>query len=268
MFLDPRMAREGYWTWPQGGRYEGIPASNFAGWLVTGAGVFALWALLDATTTPARDGDGALCALRVDVGRRDVRQRRAVAAPARGGGRRGRHGRLRRPGAVAAMARIAVVGAGVGGLAAGIRLAALGHRVTVYEAAAAPGGKCGRVTRDGFTWDSGPSLLTMPWVLEALFADTGAPLADELELLRVEPVTRYRFADGTSVELSADPGARARRARRLARRAPAPSGRGFLAATAAMWRASEARADRAGALAAAAGRAPARPARRRSTSRA
>ena len=42
-FLDPRMAREGYWTWPDGGRYEGIPASNFLGWFVTGLGVFALW---------------------------------------------------------------------------------------------------------------------------------------------------------------------------------------------------------------------------------
>ena len=58
--------------------------------------------------------------------------------------------------------------------------------------------------QDGFTWDSGPSLLTMPWVFEALFADTGAPLADELELLRVEPVTRYRFADGSGFDMSAD----------------------------------------------------------------
>ena len=57
VFLDPRMAREGYWTWTQGGRYEGIPASNFAGWLVTGAGVFALWAAIDADSG---DGDGAL----------------------------------------------------------------------------------------------------------------------------------------------------------------------------------------------------------------
>ena len=47
----------------------------------------------------------------------------------------------------------------------------------------------------------------MPWVFEALFADTGAPLADELELLPVEPVTRYRFADGTGFDLSADLGA-------------------------------------------------------------
>jgi len=60
VFLDPRMAREGYWSWPGGGRYEGIPASNFLGWLVTGAGVFAVWSLIDADDEPARDGDGAL----------------------------------------------------------------------------------------------------------------------------------------------------------------------------------------------------------------
>src|SRR4051794_14538260 len=93
--------------------------------------------------------------------------------------------------------RIAVVGAGVGGLAAGVRLARAGHRVTVFEQAPVPGGKCGRVERDGFAWDSGPSLLTMPWVVREL-------LGDDLELLRVEPVTRYRFADGSSVDLSAD----------------------------------------------------------------
>ncbi|MGI8595849.1 MAG: phytoene desaturase family protein [Thermoleophilaceae bacterium] len=100
--------------------------------------------------------------------------------------------------------RIAVLGAGVGGLAAGARLAALGHRVTVLEQAAAPGGKCGRVEVGGYAFDSGPSLLTMPWVLADLFADTGAVLEDELELLRVEPGTEYRFADGSSVALGAD----------------------------------------------------------------
>jgi phytoene desaturase len=100
--------------------------------------------------------------------------------------------------------RIAVIGAGVGGLAAGIRLAHAGHRVTVLEAAAAPGGKCGRVRSGAYTWDSGPSLLTLPSVFGDLFAATGAPLEAELELLRVEPVTRYRFADGSQVDLSAD----------------------------------------------------------------
>ncbi len=60
VFLDPRMAREGYWTWPGGGRYEGIPASNFAGWFATGLAVFAAWAALDPEPEPAASGDGAL----------------------------------------------------------------------------------------------------------------------------------------------------------------------------------------------------------------
>ena len=136
------------------------------------------------------------------------------------------------------MARIAVVGAGVGGLAAGIRLAALGHRVVVLEAGAAAGGKVGRVVRDGFAWDSGPSLLTMPQVLEALFAETGAPLADELELLAVEPVTRYRFADGSGFDLSADAG-RSRAALDAWRPGAGAEWAAFLATCERMWAASE-----------------------------
>jgi len=58
VFLDPRMVREGYWTWPQGGRYEGIPASNFVGWLVTGAGIFALWAALEGDDEALEEGEG------------------------------------------------------------------------------------------------------------------------------------------------------------------------------------------------------------------
>ena len=100
--------------------------------------------------------------------------------------------------------KVAVVGAGVGGLSAGIELAHAGHRVCLLEQGPAAGGKCSRVMRGGFTWDAGPSLLTLPHVFAELFARTGAPLEDELELLRVEPVTRYEFADGSAVELSAD----------------------------------------------------------------
>jgi putative membrane protein len=60
VFLDPRMVREEYWHWPGGGRYEGVPASNFAGWYLTSGAVFTAFALADGADDPARDGDGAL----------------------------------------------------------------------------------------------------------------------------------------------------------------------------------------------------------------
>ncbi len=135
--------------------------------------------------------------------------------------------------------RIVVVGAGVGGLACAVRLAASGHAVTLLEQGAAAGGKAGRVelTADGRTWrfDSGPSLLTMPWVVRELFEETGTPLP---ALVPVEPVTRYHFADGSSVALSADLAAS-----RASLDAWAP-GTGdewaaFLATCAGMWTASQ-----------------------------
>ena len=60
VYLDPRMAREGYWAWPQGGGYEGIPATNFLGWFASALGVFALFAVLDTDDGGGEAGDGAL----------------------------------------------------------------------------------------------------------------------------------------------------------------------------------------------------------------
>jgi putative membrane protein len=59
VFLDPRMTAEGYWTWPGGGRYEGVPASNFAGWFATSLVAFGVVAAGDRERPDARD-DGAL----------------------------------------------------------------------------------------------------------------------------------------------------------------------------------------------------------------
>lgn len=97
------------------------------------------------------------------------------------------------------MSRVIVIGAGLGGLAAAARLAASGHRVTVFESAGTVGGKLGVVERDGFTFDTGPSLVTMPGLLEQLFADTGGPA--ELPVTPVDPACAYAFADGTRLEL-------------------------------------------------------------------
>ncbi|RBY94393.1 phytoene desaturase [Blastococcus sp. TBT05-19] len=99
------------------------------------------------------------------------------------------------------MARVVVVGAGLGGLAAAARLAAGGHAVTVLEQAAEPGGKLGRFARDGHAFDTGPSLVTLPQVLRDLFAATGGPLEDAVDLVRLDPAVGYRFADGTRLSV-------------------------------------------------------------------
>lgn len=99
------------------------------------------------------------------------------------------------------MSRVVVVGAGLGGLAAAARLAALGHAVTVVEQAPEVGGKLGRYERDGFVFDTGPSLLTLPAVYRDLFLKTGGPIEDVLDIVPVDPTCRYRFADGTRLDV-------------------------------------------------------------------
>ncbi len=99
------------------------------------------------------------------------------------------------------MGGIVVVGAGMGGLAVSARLAAQGHRVTLLEQAPEVGGKLGRFERDGFAFDTGPSLLTLPAVYRDLFLKTGTRLEDHVELVPVDPAFRYRFADGTRLDL-------------------------------------------------------------------
>ena len=100
------------------------------------------------------------------------------------------------------MSHVIVIGAGVGGLAAATRLAAMGHRVTLTEQSAQVGGKLGRDDIDGFLFDTGPSLLTLPQVVEDLFGATGASLVEsDIDLHRLDVACRYRFPDGVTVDL-------------------------------------------------------------------
>jgi phytoene desaturase len=93
--------------------------------------------------------------------------------------------------------RVVVVGCGLGGLAVAVRLAARGARVTVCERASSFGGKMNRWDVGGFRFDTGPSLITMPWVFADTFAAAGARLEDHAELMPVAPLAEYHFADGT-----------------------------------------------------------------------
>lgn len=105
------------------------------------------------------------------------------------------------------MASIVVIGAGVGGMAAAARLSAQGHRVTVFEQGPSYGGKVGGVRRDGFAFDTGPSLLTLLAVYRDLFLKTAvrrrnAALEDNVGLVGLDPAFGYRWADGATATIA------------------------------------------------------------------
>jgi 1-hydroxycarotenoid 3,4-desaturase len=100
--------------------------------------------------------------------------------------------------------RIVVVGAGVGGLACAIRLAAQGFRVQVLEKALVSGGKARALQLAGRQVDSGPTVLTMLWVFEELFAAAGASFRDHVSLERASLLARHAWTDGMRLDLHAD----------------------------------------------------------------
>jgi phytoene desaturase len=97
-----------------------------------------------------------------------------------------------------------VIGAGVGGLTAAMKLAHQGYRVELHEKLDVPGGRCGRVEMDGFRFDLGPTILLMPFVFERTFASVGRKLCDYLELVRCDPNYKVTFRDDSTLTLTSE----------------------------------------------------------------
>ncbi|MCB1262774.1 MAG: FAD-dependent oxidoreductase, partial [Acidimicrobiales bacterium] len=99
---------------------------------------------------------------------------------------------------------VVVVGAGLSGLSAALQLAGRGRQVTVVERYGFPGGRMGQADVRGYRIDTGPTVLTMPDIIEEAFAAVGASMADRLDLAPVDPAYRASFADGSSLDVHTD----------------------------------------------------------------
>ena len=102
---------------------------------------------------------------------------------------------------------VVVVGAGLAGLSAAMQLAGRGRQVTVVERYDFPGGRMGQADIRGYRIDTGPTVLTMPDIIEEAFAAVGASMSERLELMPVDPAYRASFADGSSLDVHTVAGA-------------------------------------------------------------
>ncbi|WP_122262082.1 phytoene desaturase family protein [Ornithinimicrobium cerasi] len=99
------------------------------------------------------------------------------------------------------MSHVVVLGAGLAGLAAACHLVGDGHRVTVVERESVPGGRAGQLHQDGFIFDTGPTVLTMPDLIDRPLRAAGSSLAERLDLQLLDPAYRGFFADGSQLEV-------------------------------------------------------------------
>lgn len=102
------------------------------------------------------------------------------------------------------MKSIPIIGSGLGGLSAAIRLAHAGYDVTIYEKNPTPGGKARSLVQNGFRFDTGPSLITMPFVINELFGSVGENPAEWLTLNKLTNLCRYFYPDGTILNAFSD----------------------------------------------------------------
>ncbi|MGI8668038.1 MAG: phytoene desaturase family protein [Jatrophihabitans sp.] len=101
--------------------------------------------------------------------------------------------------------RVVIIGAGLGGLSAALRLAGTGRDVRIVEAGDAPGGLMGRRHRAGYTFDTGPTVLTLPSLIDDALACVGESRSDWLQLDRLEPSYQAHYADGSVLRSYSDP---------------------------------------------------------------
>jgi phytoene desaturase len=99
---------------------------------------------------------------------------------------------------------VVVVGAGLAGLSAALRLAGAGRKVTVVERESVPGGRNGLLNKNGFAFDTGPSVLTMPDLIADALACVGEELKDWLDLVPLKPLYRAFYDDGSQLDVHAD----------------------------------------------------------------
>ncbi|NJA90158.1 phytoene desaturase [Rhodocyclus tenuis] len=111
-----------------------------------------------------------------------------------------------------------IIGTGYGGLAAAIRLGARGFRVTMLERLDAPGGRGYVHRKDGFTFDAGPTIITIPFLFEELWSLCGKKMSDDIDLRPMDPFYRLRYDDGSTLDYNGDA---ADMARQIARFNPA-----------------------------------------------
>jgi phytoene desaturase len=132
--------------------------------------------------------------------------------------------------------RVVVVGAGLAGLAAALRLRGAGREVTVVERGPGPGGRAGRVERNGYALDTGPSVFTAPEIVADTLAAVGEKLEERLSLVPLETTYRAQFADGSHLDVHADPDAFAAEVAALCGPAEAAALRRYLADLAELYR--------------------------------
>lgn len=100
--------------------------------------------------------------------------------------------------------KIIIIGAGIGGITTAIQLAREGHEIAVFEKNHSPGGRCQRIVKDGFTFDTGPTMYLFPEIYADFFSSIGENITDYLTLRRANPTYGLHFSDHTSLTLTSD----------------------------------------------------------------